>query len=206
MKATARHREMERDVERVAKNPIDRATSHWWRGLIILDHAQGGSQLRPEPTETTNHPWGRYGDRLELSHKENIFLAIPNLCAHLQLSKFERDVLILCLAPEISRRYERLYSLLNNDDVRSRQPTVDLALRLFCRSDQEWRTARASFLPNGKLIKNKLLLLQPSGGSAQTLLSHILVLPAKVVHFCLSDRGVVTSILPRNRRKRPTAP
>lgn len=202
MRAVARHKETEKDVERVAKNPVDRATSHWWRGFIFLDHAQGGSQLRPEPADSNSeHPLGRYGDRLELSRKQNIFLAIPRLCEHLHLNKFERDVLLLCLAPEISRRYERLYSLLNNDDIRSRQPTVDLALRLFCRSDQDWRSARNSFLKGSKLLKNKLLLVQPSGSSAQTLLAQTLVMPEKVVHFCLSETGSLTTVLPRQRSK-----
>jgi hypothetical protein len=46
------------------------------------------------------------------------------------LTPFERDVLLLALAPEIDIKYETLYAYLNNDVAR-KHPTADLALRLF---------------------------------------------------------------------------
>lgn len=59
MRAVARHREVEREVARVAKNNTDRATSHWWRGFIVLDSAKGvvksaGMQVSP----VSIIPWG----------------------------------------------------------------------------------------------------------------------------------------------------
>jgi hypothetical protein len=202
MRAVARHREVEREVARVAKNNTDRATSHWWRGFIVLDSAKGGSQVRWDAGEfSVNHPLGRFGDRLEQSQRLGINLAIPSLCAHLGLGKFERDLLILCLAPEISRRYEKLYALLNNDEANCRQPTVDLALRLFCRSDSEWRLARQCFSREAPLIKYKLLLLLPSPTSARTLISQVLCLPEKVASFCLGDPIPLSSLLPQRRSR-----
>jgi len=200
MRAIARYRESEREVGKVAKTSADRATSHWWRGFILLDSAKGGSQIRWESGEQiSNHPLGRFGDRLQQSIKLGVSLAIPSLCAHLGLSKFERDVLILCLAPEISRRYEKLYALLNNDEANCRQPTVDLALRLFCRSDSEWRLARQCFSHDAPLIKHKLLVLLPSPTSARSLIAQVLCLPEKVANFCLSDHIPVSSLFPRRR-------
>ncbi len=202
MRAVARHREIEGEVARVARNNTDRATSHWWRGFIVLDGAKGGSQVRGDGAEhSANHPLGRFGDRLAQSQQLGVNLAIPSLCLHLGLSKFERDVLILCLAPEISRRYEKLYALLNNDDANCRQPTVDLALRLFCRSDSEWRLARQSFSANAPLIKHKLLLLLPSPTSARTVISQVLCLPEKVTNFCLSDQIPLSSLFPKRRSR-----
>jgi len=202
MRAVARHRDTEREIAKVAKTNTDRATSHWWRGFILLDTAKGGSQIRWEGSEhNTTHPLGRYGDRLEQSRNLGVNLAIPNLCAHLGLSKFERDLLILCLAPEISRRYEKLYALLNNDEANCRQPTVDLALRLFCRSDSEWRLARQSFSPDAPLIKHKLLLLLPSPTSARSVIAQVLCLPEKVTNFCLNDQVPLSSLFPRRRGK-----
>jgi len=52
------------------------------------------------------------------------------LTAEFELSDFERDVLLLALAPEADLKYETLYAYLNNDVTR-KYPTVDLALRVF---------------------------------------------------------------------------
>src|SRR5262245_8738725 len=48
------------------------------------------------------------------------------------LSEFDIDVLLLALAPELDRRYERVYAQLQDLNPSGR-PTVDLALRLFAR-------------------------------------------------------------------------
>ena len=47
------------------------------------------------------------------------------------LTAFDVNVLLLCLAPELDIRYERLFAYLQ-DDVTRRLPTVDLALVLLC--------------------------------------------------------------------------
>ncbi|MGC9360778.1 MAG: hypothetical protein ACP5G7_10480, partial [Anaerolineae bacterium] len=62
--------------------------------------------------------------------------AWQRLLAALELSPFERDVLLLCLALELDRGYERIYAYLH-DDVTARQPTVGLALDLLCDSPGE---------------------------------------------------------------------
>ena len=49
----------------------------------------------------------------------------------LGLDAFDRDVVIIALAPELDLRYERIYSFLQ-DDVTRRRPTVDLVLNLLC--------------------------------------------------------------------------
>src|SRR5258707_5745451 len=58
------------------------------------------------------------------------------------LLEFERDVLLLAIAPELDLRYEVFYSYMNNDVTRKR-PTCDLALRLLCVSKEErWSRGR----------------------------------------------------------------
>ena len=156
MRSLAKQRQNNQEIDRVAKSAADRSTSHWWKGFIAIDPSKGGS-LAPKNTPQIIHPLGRYGDRLEVNRAQNIHLAIPTLCDRLELGHFERDLLILCLAPEISRRYERIYTFLNNDETNCRQPTVDLALRLFCRSDAEWRNARSTLSATSPLIKMKII-------------------------------------------------
>ncbi len=203
MRAMAKQRQANGEVERVARSAADRATSHWWKGFLHLDPAKGGSLIKSEFAGLSPaHPLGRYGDRIASSLDLGINLALPKLCQHLSLNKFERDAIVLCLAPEISRRYEKLYAFLNNDEAVCRQPTVDLALRLFCRSDAEWRSARDSFSPKAHLIKNKILEIHQANSSARSLLSRSLQLSDKFANYLLSEDLSLEEVVPRKRGKR----
>jgi hypothetical protein len=207
MRAIAKHRQHDREIERVAHSAVDKVTSHWWKGFITLDPAKGGSKINFDyESQIPVHPLGRYGDRVVASIEQDIELTIPTLCQHLNLGRFERDLIVLCLAPEISRRYEKLYAFLNSDDDNCRQPTVDLAFRLFCRSDQEWCTARNALLPTAPLLKNKILEIYPSNTTARSLLSRSLQLSDKSVTYLLGGDVLLSAILPKPRKRRsPTA-
>ncbi|WP_271255146.1 hypothetical protein [Pseudanabaena sp. Chao 1811] len=201
MRSLSKQRQTNQEVDRVAKSTIDRSTSHWWKGFIAIDPSKGGSLVPNHPPQI-HHPLGRYGDRLEASQHHNIRLAIPTLCDRLELGHFERDLLILCLAPEISRRYERLFTFLNNDDTNCRQPTVDLALRLFCRSDAEWRNARSKLSTTAPLIKRKILKLYlPDHSTARSLLSKAMLLSDKAVTYLLSEDLPIETIIPKPRKR-----
>lgn len=207
MRAMAKHRQYDREISRVARSSADKVTSHWWQGFINLDPAKGGSQVSSElnpqtSTQVYAHPLGRYGDRIAASTELGIVLNIPALCQQLGLGKFERDLIVLCLAPEISRRYEKLYAFLNSDDGNCLQPTVDLALRLFCRSDLEWRVARNTLQPKAPLLKNKVLEVHESNTTARSLLSKSLQLSDKFVTYLLSDDIPLSAVLPKPRKRR----
>ena len=202
MRSLSKQRQSNQEIDRVAKSAADRSTSHWWKGFIAIDPSKGGSLVPNHPPQIT-HPLGRYGDRLEASHHHRIRLAIPTLCDRLELGNFERDLLILCLAPEISRRYERIYTFLNNDETNCRQPTVDLALRLFCRSDAEWRNARSRLSPQSPLIKRKIIQLYlPPNSTARSLLSKAMLLSDKAVNYLLSEDLPIEAIVPKPRTKK----
>lgn len=196
MKAIARQRQQNQTVERVAKSSRDRATSCWWLGFIDLDPTQGGRVL---PKEVAPQVKVRFGDRLAASGQ--VFLALPQLVARCKLTEFERNLVLLCLAPEINRRYEQLYVLLNNDGDRNPQPTVDLGLRLFCNSDQAWLRARVSFGAKAPLIKHRIITLEPAGSGAKTLISQRLCLQPKFVNFLLSDGMEIKRIIRQPRTK-----
>ena len=63
----------------------------------------------------------RRGNRLRLLELVRLFGLTP----------FDRDALLICLAPELDLRYERLYAYLQ-DDVTKKRPSVDLVLNLLC--------------------------------------------------------------------------
>ncbi|MEI6428347.1 MAG: hypothetical protein WCO45_08155 [Pseudanabaena sp. ELA607] len=202
MRASAKQQQTQRDVARVAHRPGDQATSHWWQGLLMGDPSQGGS-LPPAPV-MHNHPLGRFGEKIALNLSQKIPLAIPLLCERLDLGQFERNVLLLCLAPEISRRYEKIYHFLNGDG--QNQPTVDLCLRLFCHSDHQWRECRQVFTSKAPLIKRQIIQMEaPINSSSRTLLGQILILPEKTATYCLNDDVPLSTIVPKTRQKAKVA-
>src|SRR5262249_49337313 len=66
------------------------------------------------------------------------------------LCRFQLDVLLLALAPELDPRYGALIGFTQGDPARQR-PTIDLALNLFCRSLEE-RIARLDLLAPGSTL------------------------------------------------------
>jgi ATP-dependent 26S proteasome regulatory subunit len=63
-------------------------------------------------------------------------LPLDNLVRLFQLSAFERNVLLLCAAPELDSSFERLYGYVQDDATR-RYATPELALSLFAHSEEE---------------------------------------------------------------------
>jgi SpoVK/Ycf46/Vps4 family AAA+-type ATPase len=74
------------------------------------------------------------------------------------LTPFETATLLLSIAPELDQKYATLYAYVQND-VTKKHPTVDLALNLFCRTRDERLRERASFNPDGALLRHQLLRL-----------------------------------------------
>jgi hypothetical protein len=206
MRALARQRQLNQASDRVSKSPKDKATSHWWLGFIDLDPAKGGSVIKTEQSSPPSpvYPLGRYGDRLELNAKQDTPIGLIKLMQRCRLGQFERNLIVLCLAPEISRRYENLYALLNNDQENCPQPTVDLALRLFCGSDLDWRNARQTLISTAPMLKHKIIQIYPGSSGAKSLLSQKISLQPKFVNFLLSDRMEIERVIAKSRAKSTT--
>src|SRR5262249_10295909 len=82
-------------------------------------------------------------------------LALVELARRFALTRFDIDVLLIALAPEIDLRYERLYAYLH-DDVTRKRPSIDLALQLLCHSLDERFVARARFGDGAPLVRHRL--------------------------------------------------
>jgi hypothetical protein len=65
----------------------------------------------------------------ERARREGHALRLGHLCERFQLGRFERDALLICLAPALDLRYERLYGYLQ-DDVTHKWPSANLVLDL----------------------------------------------------------------------------
>ncbi len=91
------------------------------------------------------------------------------------LSAFDLDLILIALAPELDRRYERLYAYLQ-DHVSRRRPGVDLALNLLCPDAAARLERRVHFDPDAPLMRHGLLHLIPEPDQSQpSLLAHTLI-------------------------------
>jgi SpoVK/Ycf46/Vps4 family AAA+-type ATPase len=116
---------------------------------------------------------------------------LRRLCELFDLDTFEREALLVCLAPDVDLRYERLYAYLQ-DDVSRRRPTVDLVLRLLGVPGRQSSAAeRTALSPAGRLMQRGLLTPPADdGGSGQaSLLARPLRIEERIVDYLVgSDR------------------
>ena len=82
--------------------------------------------------------------------------AIESLARIFGLGAFERDVLLLCLAPEMDSTIERLYAYVQ-DDVTRKRPSPELALALFAPGEI---AARHALGPEAPLRRYRLVTLE----------------------------------------------
>lgn len=136
-----------------------------------------------------------------------------------QLDPFEIDILLICLAPELDLRYEKLYAYLQND-VTKKRPSVDIVLTLLCPSIEERFSARDKFSHTATLINNHLIYFTDDNSMDQVpLLSRSLKVDERIISFLLeldeidpkiqnictlieSDKYFSDIIIPEDEKKR----
>jgi SpoVK/Ycf46/Vps4 family AAA+-type ATPase len=129
----------------------------------------------------------RIAQRRAASADAGIYLPLARLAQLFGLSAFEEQCLLICLAPEVDRKYEKLYAYLQ-DDVTRKKPCVALLLDLLCRTTAEKLAARASFDPQSPLLKFKLLLITDSSADGPApLTQRFLKLDDRIVNFLLDS-------------------
>lgn len=187
MAAVAKQRKESREIERVAQSKADRATSHWWKGIITAEGEISYDEYRQPSSNKTSHQQHMEA-QVQASQRRGVILALPALRERLGLSLFEKNVVLMSLAPEVNRRYARLYRYLQGEDrpLQTDLPTLDLVLRILCRNDQEWRSARNHLISRSRLTQRKLLLLLPT--AEETLLNSSLKLTEPLVNYLLLDK------------------
>ncbi|HYO13593.1 MAG TPA: AAA family ATPase [Thermoanaerobaculia bacterium] len=181
-----------------------------FKGLVlseqeILRLLAGGSSAPPTPAGTAGDPGLRsraaaaldelslrISRRLEASAQAGTDLALPRLSRIFHLGPFEERCILLCLAPEVDRKYEKLYAWLQ-DDVTRRRPTVGLVLELLCATREEALAARAAFEPQATLVKARLLQIDGNGGSLP-LPSRPLKLEDRIAGFLLGGESVAPAV------------
>lgn len=122
------------------------------------------------------------------------------------LEPFELAVLLLALAPEIDLKYERIFAFLH-DDVTRKEPSVGLALDLWCRSAEEKLEARHRFGPDAPLRGRHLVRVEPPANRTDAPLhAQRLRLDPAVLRFLTGDHGLPDHLAPFCARIEPLEP
>ena len=187
MAASAKQRKESKDIERIAQSRADRATSHWWKGLITSEGNASYDEYRQPSTGAKTGYQAQLETQIQSAQKRGIVLALPSLRDRLGLTPFEKNLVLMSLAPEVNRRYAQLYRYLQGEeDSKGDLPTLDLALRLLCKNDQEWRHARQNLVSQSRLLRHKLLELLSA--SSESLLNAPLKLAEPLINYLLSEQ------------------
>ncbi|HEY9247136.1 MAG TPA: ATP-binding protein, partial [Candidatus Methanoperedens sp.] len=167
-----------------------------FQGLFISDN-EIDTILKTHPYSTEVHPDSdleridalveEIGKKKLKTTREGKTLRLQTLQELFHLTPFEIDALLICLAPELDLRYEKLYSYLQNDVTRKR-PTVDLVMRLLCYSLEDKFDARKFFSQTAPLIRNRLLSF--TGDDQLPLLSKALKIDERIISFLLGTEGI----------------
>jgi SpoVK/Ycf46/Vps4 family AAA+-type ATPase len=125
-------------------------------------------------------------ERTNACLEKRIPLSLPYLARLFRLSRFEQRVLLMCAAPEIDAKYERLFGYLH-DDISRRRPSVGLVLDVLCSTQEERAEAMKIFSPGAQLFRTGLL--KQVQQAEDTHLRRTLVLDEMVLNFLLEVGG-----------------
>jgi len=132
--------------------------------------------------------------KIESSEENGKSIPFFTIAREFDLTEFERNVLLLALAPELDLKYEKFYAYLQ-DNVTKKMPTVDLALNIFCSSMEEKIMKRTLFYPGATLLKNSLIrVVKGDGGDEKSFLSSSLKLEPNIVNYLLGRDEIETKI------------
>lgn len=130
-------------------------------------------------------------ERVAKSMEKGIFPMLPQLAHLFALSPFEVQTIIICLAPELRRKYDKLYAYLQ-DDITRKKPSIDLVLNLLCKTEEDLWTYRTYFSDNAPLFRPEILhksddSQSPSGSSD---LASFLKLDQRILNYLLGDNRI----------------
>lgn len=136
------------------------------------------------------------------SLEKGIKLRLPSLANIFDLSPFEIDCILVCLAPALDRKYEKLYAYLN-DDITKKHPTVDLVLNLLCSSTEDKIHSRRHFDTSEHLFKHNLISFVGEG--TENILSRFIKVDDRIINYTLGINFIDARIEPYCKLVRPQA-
>ncbi len=185
---------------------------------VYISHQEVDWMLGQNDTFRVEHPelqtigkqiytfQNKINDRVANSIEQGVFLMLPQLARLFTLSPFEMQIIIICLAPELERKYDKLYAYLQ-DDITRKKPSIDLVLNLLCRTESERWKARALFSDSTPLFRSGILHKSddPQSPSGSSDLASFLKLDQRILNYLLGDNSIsgrlsdFVKFLPPNR-------
>jgi SpoVK/Ycf46/Vps4 family AAA+-type ATPase len=191
---------------------ITPAEVQWLLDQDTAPHGRGAAAAE------VRREWARFkavvDSRVARTLQEGTFLALPQLSRLFGLSPFEEGTILTCLAPELDRKYDRLFAYLQ-DDVTRKRPSVDLVLELQCDTKAQRWGARAFFSDGGSLLRAGLLrkVEDPQSPSGSSGLAQFLQINPRVCEFLLGSNqidgrlaGYADLLRPADETESPAAP
>jgi winged helix domain-containing protein/ATPase family protein associated with various cellular activities (AAA) len=120
--------------------------------------------------------------------------AIDVLARLFGLSRFERNVFLLALAPELDCSFQRLYAYVH-DDLTSRHATPQLALTLLSASKEDEHDARDCFLPSAALRRFRLVSIEETAPPS-AFANRALRVDERMLNFVLGVNGLDDRLAP----------
>jgi hypothetical protein len=144
----------------------------------------GSNSAETDPSIATSQVADQLAD-VEAAAPNDHPYRLLRLAQAFNLSPAERGLLLIALAPELDRRYERLYSYLQ-DDVTRRRPGIELTLNLLADTFADRVALRRILTPEGPLIRYDLISTFPDAAQREpTLLGHFLKVDTRIVDYVL---------------------
>jgi SpoVK/Ycf46/Vps4 family AAA+-type ATPase len=123
--------------------------------------------------------------KIQRSLEQGIHLPLHHLASIFRLDTFEWDTLIICLAPQLNLKYEKLYAYLQ-DDVTKKQPSVNLILELLCGGSREQIDALSFFFLQSPLLRYRLVsFTRDRDETSMPLLSRCLSIDESIAQYLL---------------------
>lgn len=168
-------------VQASGQNPNDAL-----RGLV-LSWEETQAALESPPMH------GLWGD----AGTVNLALALPDdtpddlpfltLLHRFDLTPLDAYILLLTIAPELDRRYERVYAFLQ-DDLSQRRPTINLLMNLLGGNLEQRYAVYERLQADAPLLKQRLIYAAPNSDKPNAArLGHLLGVDARVIAHLLGD-------------------
>ncbi len=124
---------------------------------------------------------------IEAAQHQGQMLRLAHLTRAFGLDRFDVDTLLICLAPTLDLRYERLYGYLQ-DDVTRKRPSINLVLDLLCEPGPDRLKMLSRFADDAPLFRHHLLerITEPEPGKPP-LLRHTLYVDQTIVSWLVGN-------------------
>jgi len=127
----------------------------------------------------------KIGRRTQEALTQNVYLPLVHLTRSFHLSEFEQQVLLICLAPQIDARYEKLYAYLQND-LAKKSASIDLILGLLCTEMAE-RLACLRYFHPGAPLRHFGLVENGDTDHGNSTAQHSLRASLRILHHALGN-------------------